>query len=126
MSGSGNSNVGTSQVYEAGDQRNEPESHKGGSFGEGQRNAHLGNDSKDERTIANRLAAAGPQNDTSNSTDNPAGKSKDAETRASQIDPTAPAKMHGNDPSRGAKIDKELQDEEAELLAKKDAAKGKK
>jgi hypothetical protein len=34
--------------------------------------------------------------------------------------------MHGNEPSRGAQIDKELQDEEAALLAKKDAAKGSK
>jgi hypothetical protein len=33
------------------------------------------------------------------------------------------AKMHGNKPSRGAEIDKELQDEEAEIIAKKDAAK---
>lgn len=33
------------------------------------------------------------------------------------------AKLHGNKPSRGAEIDKELQDEEAEILAKKDAKK---
>ena len=38
-------------------------------------------------------------------------------------DPTLPAKMHGNEPSRGAKIDKELQDEEAEIIAKMDAKK---
>ena len=36
--------------------------------------------------------------------------------------------MHGNKPSRGAKIDKEIQDEEAEIIARMDeskAAKGK-
>jgi hypothetical protein len=31
--------------------------------------------------------------------------------------------MHGNEPSRGAKIDKEIEDEEAAFLAKKDAKK---
>jgi hypothetical protein len=75
---------------------------------------------EDERSIANRLATAEPQNDSSS------GKTLDAETKASQTDATAPAKMHGNKPSRGARIDKELQDEEAALLAKKDAAKGSK
>lgn len=38
-------------------------------------------------------------------------------------DPTLPAKRHGHEPSKGAKIDKELQDEDAEMLAKKDAKK---
>lgn len=31
--------------------------------------------------------------------------------------------MHGNEPSRGAQIDKEIEDEEAAILAKKDARK---
>jgi hypothetical protein len=31
--------------------------------------------------------------------------------------------MHGNEPSRGAKIDKQLADEEAEIIAKKDEKK---
>jgi len=30
--------------------------------------------------------------------------------------------MHGNEPSRGAKIDAQIQQEEEELLRKKDAA----
>ncbi|KAH0834588.1 hypothetical protein AYO21_02500 [Fonsecaea monophora] len=124
---SGTSNVGSGQVYEAGDQRVPPDSQKGGSqaYEEGQKNSHLGNDSKDSRSIANRLAASGPQNTQSTSDDtSSSGKSKSAETRAGEVDPTAPAKMHGNQPSRGARIDKELQDEEAAILAKKDAAKG--
>lgn len=72
---------------------------------------------EDERSIANRLAAAKPQND------GESGKDLSAEDKAAQIDPTAPAKMHGNEPSKGAKIDKQIADEEAELIAKKDAAK---
>ena len=40
-------------------------------------------------------------------------------------DPTAPARLHGNEPSKGAKIDKEIADEEAEIIAKKDAKKKK-
>ncbi|OAL29560.1 hypothetical protein AYO22_01974 [Fonsecaea multimorphosa] len=124
---SGNSSVGNSNVYEAGDQRVPPNSQKGGeqAYGEGQKNSHLGNDSKDQRSIANRLAASGPQNTPSNASDNSSsGKPKSAETRAAEVDATAPARMHGNEPSRGAQIDKELQDEEAAILAKKDAAKG--
>ncbi|KAL7629143.1 hypothetical protein AAE478_000662 [Parahypoxylon ruwenzoriense] len=34
-------------------------------------------------------------------------------------DPTYPAMMHGNEPSRGAKTDAEIQREEEELLRKK-------
>ena len=34
--------------------------------------------------------------------------------------------MHGNEPSKGAKIDKAIADEEADLIAKMDAKKGKK
>ncbi|KIY01875.1 uncharacterized protein Z520_02013 [Fonsecaea multimorphosa CBS 102226] len=80
---------------------------------------------EDQRSIANRLAASGPQNTPSNASDNSSsGKPKSAETRAAEVDATAPARMHGNEPSRGAQIDKELQDEEAAILAKKDAAKG--
>lgn len=31
--------------------------------------------------------------------------------------------MHGNEPSRGAKIDKAIEDEEAEILARMDESK---
>jgi hypothetical protein len=41
------------------------------------------------------------------------------EREMSQRDPTAPAKAHGNRPSRGAEIDKELmQDDELRLQEK--------
>jgi hypothetical protein len=44
------------------------------------------------------------------------------ETKALKKDPTLPAKMHGNEPSRGAKIDAELQAEEEEELRRKGKA----
>ena len=31
--------------------------------------------------------------------------------------------MHGNEPSKGAKVDKEIAEEEAEIIAKKEAKK---
>ncbi|KAK3336681.1 hypothetical protein B0T19DRAFT_471719 [Cercophora scortea] len=82
-------------------------------FEEGKPNSHNLNDSKDQRSIANRLAAAESQTD--------AGDSR--ETALHKEDPTLPAKMHGNEPSRGAKIDAQIQAEEEELLKKKNAQK---
>jgi hypothetical protein len=75
---------------------------------------------EDQRSIANRLAAAEDQNDGTSD------KTKSAETRAGEIDPTAPAKMHGNEPSRGAKIDKKIADEEEEIIRKMDEKKAQK
>lgn len=40
-----------------------------------------------------------------------------------QEDPTSVARAHGNEPSKGAKIDKEIMDEEEEELRKKEEAK---
>ncbi|KAK5100906.1 hypothetical protein LTR70_001057 [Exophiala xenobiotica] len=116
------SSVGNHQVYEDGDQRVPPDSQKSQSqqdpYEEGKKNSHKDNDPKDQRSIGNRLAAAHDQNDTSSS-----GKG-DKESKAAQQDATLPAKMHGNQPSRGAQIDADIQAEEEEMLAKKDAAKG--
>lgn len=74
---------------------------------------------EDERSIANRLAAAKDQNDP----DDGSGKKKTEEQIAGEHDPTLPAKMHGNEPSRGAKIDKSIEDEEAEILRRMDESK---
>lgn len=57
---SGTSNVGNSSVYEDGDQKNVPKSEieqekKDNRFHEGKENSHKATDSKDERTIANKL-----------------------------------------------------------------------
>ncbi|KEF55386.1 uncharacterized protein A1O9_08136 [Exophiala aquamarina CBS 119918] len=116
---SGQSNVGNSGVYEAGDQRNQAENQRT-PYEEGQSNSHQDNDSKDQRSIANRLAQASPQNDDTS------GKDKSDETKAGEIDPTLPAKMHGNEPSRGAKVDKNIADEEAEIIRKMDEKKAQK
>merc|ERR1711977_138226 len=104
---SGTSNVGNSQVYEDGDQKNAPKSEmeqekKDSRFHEGKENSHKANDSKDERTIANKLARE--------------------EKKALKKDPTLPAKMHGNEPSRGAKVDAQIQAEEEEELRRKGKA----
>lgn len=37
-------------------------------------------------------------------------------------DPTLPAKMHGNEPSKGAKIDAQIEKEEQEELERKGKA----
>ncbi|KAH7411059.1 hypothetical protein BKA64DRAFT_372693 [Cadophora sp. MPI-SDFR-AT-0126] len=116
---SGTSNVGNSQVYEDGDQKNVPQSEleqekKDSRFHEGKENSHKANDSKDERTIANKLAREEQRENEE--------EEESEETRALKKDPTLPAKMHGNDPSRGAKIDAQIQAEEEEELRRKGKA----
>lgn len=74
---------------------------------------------EDERSIANRLAAAKDQNDPSEGS----GKKKTIEQIAGEHDPTLPARMHGNEPSRGAKIDKAIEDEEAEIIKRMEESK---
>ncbi|KAK0737542.1 hypothetical protein B0T21DRAFT_365469 [Apiosordaria backusii] len=108
---SGNSNVGNSQVYEAGDQRNAKSSELGSEsrFHEGVANSHHNNDPKDNRSLVNRAAAERQSSDPPES----------LETSLHKKDPTLPAKMHGNEPSRGAKIDAELQAEDEAMLNKK-------
>lgn len=75
---------------------------------------------EDERSIANRLDAAESQNEPGES-----GKAT-AEDKLAQEDPTALARLHGNEPSKGAKIDAEILAEEEAELAKKDAKKAQK
>ncbi|KAF6841026.1 hypothetical protein CMUS01_03690 [Colletotrichum musicola] len=102
----GDSKVGTSGVYEAGDQRNAKNEEHAERFHEGKDNSHQANDSKDQRSIANRLAAEEQRN------------KEEAESQAKK-DPTLPAKMHGNEPSSGAKIDAQLQAEDEQRLREK-------
>ncbi|KAI9728556.1 MAG: hypothetical protein M1834_007584 [Cirrosporium novae-zelandiae] len=111
---SGTSNVGQSSIYETGDQRTMKNSEIDDRerFEEGQKNSHLANDSKDERTIANKLACEEKR------AKEPEPESE--ETRLLKKDPTLPAKVHGNEPSRGAKIDAGLAAEDEEMLKKKD------
>lgn len=50
-------------------------------------------------------------------------KTKTVDQKLGEIDPTLPAKRHGHKPSRGAEIDKEIAEEEAEMIARKEAKK---
>ncbi|EEA28816.1 hypothetical protein TMatcc_002833 [Talaromyces marneffei ATCC 18224] len=113
-SGSASSNVGSRQLYEAGDQRNDSQSEirERQRYKEGKPGSHLTNDSKDDRSIVNRLARE-EQRSTKNE------KPYDSEAELSKKDPTAPAKLHGNMPSKGAQIDTELQAEDEQRLREK-------
>ncbi|OAA71408.1 hypothetical protein ISF_01959 [Cordyceps fumosorosea ARSEF 2679] len=81
-------------------------------FEEGKENSHSQTDPKDQRSIANRLAA---ETRASEEGDVP-------ETARMKEDPTAPAREHGNEPSRGAKIDAKIQQEEQAELERKGKA----
>ncbi|KAK4042490.1 hypothetical protein C8A01DRAFT_44502 [Parachaetomium inaequale] len=106
------SNVGNPQVYEAGDQRNPKASETGSGtrYHEGTAHAHLQNDPKDQRTLSNRAAAEMQSSEQ---------EEESRETSLHKKDPTLPAKDHGNEPSKGAKIDAELQAEDEAALKKK-------
>ncbi|GAB1196865.1 hypothetical protein BDV32DRAFT_126613 [Aspergillus pseudonomiae] len=114
---SGQSSVGNRSLYEAGDQRNVPQSvlNQQDRYNEGQKHSHKNLDPKDERSIANKLAAREKQPDPShhhNYDVNP-------EAEISKKDSTKPAKIHGNEPSKGAKIDQELKEEDEQRLREK-------
>ncbi|KAL5116508.1 hypothetical protein ACEQ8H_005629 [Pleosporales sp. CAS-2024a] len=118
---SGTSSVGNAQVYEAGDQRTVSdkevaEAKKEKRFHEGKEKAHLANDSKDERTIKNKLE----REEKRENEDEDEGLS--LEDRAAKQDATLPARLHGNEPSRGAKIDQQLREEEEAELKRKGKA----
>jgi len=115
---SGTSSVGTGGTYEADDQRTVSQKElnqqkKDDRYHEGQEHSHKANDSKDQRTIANKLDRESKRENEEEDTE---------ETKALKKDPTAPARMHGNEPSKGAKIDAELQAEEEEELKRKGKA----
>ncbi|RDA84571.1 hypothetical protein CP532_1104 [Ophiocordyceps camponoti-leonardi (nom. inval.)] len=97
----------------SGDQRNSKQSDNSGErYEQGQPNSHQLNDPKDQRSISNRLAAEERKGEPAD----------DKETAMSKKDPTLPAKAHGNEPSKGAKIDAEIQAEEEEMLKRKGKA----
>jgi len=115
---SGKSNADNADMY-GGDQRNAPRSEaqqekEENRFHEGKENSHKALDSKDSRTIANKLARE-EKRETEEEEEN-------EETKALKKDPTLPAKLHGNEPSKGAKIDAEIQAEEQAELERKGKA----
>ncbi|GAD93167.1 hypothetical protein NFIA_073930 [Paecilomyces variotii No. 5] len=114
MSSGGLSNVGQPSLYEAGDQRNVPQSeiNERQRYKEGQPHSHQPNDSKDERSIANRLAREEQRERRHEESFNP-------EAELSKQDPTKVASLHGNQPSRGAQVDKELQEDDEQRLREK-------
>ncbi|KAK4685773.1 hypothetical protein P7C73_g4365, partial [Tremellales sp. Uapishka_1] len=77
--------------------------------------AHNRLDKTDEQSIANKLKDAELVEK----------KEKAADEAKAHADPTALARSHGNcwEPSRGAKKDKELLDDEEEIIRKMDEAK---
>ncbi|KAI0788618.1 hypothetical protein C8Q75DRAFT_240870 [Abortiporus biennis] len=107
-----NSSTGTAQTYEAGDQRTQKsernlDSHR---FNEGQPNAHSDTDSKDQRSLANRLESAATRDSI---------REEQESAHSKHFDPLAPAQAHGNKPSRGAQVDAELQKADEEELKNK-------
>ncbi|KAF1348556.1 hypothetical protein BDV97DRAFT_297181 [Delphinella strobiligena] len=113
---SGQSNVGSRSLYEDGDQKtysnDEIEQQKQENrFHEGKEHSHLANDSKDERSIANKLERESKREKEASP--------EDPEVTKAKKDATLPATSHGNEPSKGAKIDQELAEEDAAALKKK-------
>lgn len=114
-SGAMMSNVGNPQVYEANEQRMSKDTDKNPKqkYDEGQEHAHQDLDSKDERSIGNRLAAAIKHSRSEESTNSLADPN---------VNPLGPATSHGNEPSKGAKVDAELKAEEEKMLRRKGKA----
>jgi hypothetical protein len=145
------SNVGSASVYEAGDQRTVSDAEiqqeqKENRFHEGKENSHKAQDSsmslnlfllpcypltcwpppypaitpllthttEDERSIANKLEREEKRENE--------GEEKSLEDRQREQDATLPARAHGNEPSKGAKIDQELREEEEAELKRKGKA----
>jgi hypothetical protein len=69
---------------------------------------------EDERTIANKLAREEKRESEE--------EDKSAEDKLREQDATLPALSHGNQPSKGAKIDQQLREEEEEELRRKGKA----
>ncbi|RJE22860.1 hypothetical protein PHISCL_04805 [Aspergillus sclerotialis] len=113
----GHSNVGHAAFYESQDQKNEPQSviNERNRYKEGQHGSHQNLDSKDERSIANKLAAE----------ENRGQHHKHghhdyyAEGELSKMDPTKPASLHGHQPSKGAQVDRDLQQDDEKRLEEK-------
>lgn len=83
------SNVGSRAIYEAGDQRNAPRSEKQATaYQEGMQGSHKNLDSKDERSIANKLASQGGKDDPSHHHN----REHDPEAELSKQDPTKPVR----------------------------------
>ncbi|KAK2775059.1 hypothetical protein FQN52_004074 [Onygenales sp. PD_12] len=99
----GNSKVGNPGLYEAGDQRNAPNS---------------------EAAAARRNRDKPPHSSRRGSTHSKEqnlrrGNGSPTDEELAKLDPRAPARMHGHKPSRGAQVDAELRAEDEERLRQK-------
>lgn len=70
---------------------------------------------EDERSIANKLEREAKREHEDD-------EKLSEEDRLRKVDATLPAKMHGNEPSAGAKLDQELREEEEAELKRKGKA----
>ncbi|KAG0706621.1 hypothetical protein DFH29DRAFT_134697 [Suillus ampliporus] len=105
------SKVGNPQVYEANEQR--PPKHTKKKHDEAQGPVYQDIESKDEREIGDAIAAAFKHSHTDEST---------SPLADPNINPLGPATFHGNEPSKGAKVDAELKAEDEEELRRKGKA----
>ncbi|KAI0713169.1 hypothetical protein C8T65DRAFT_574159 [Cerioporus squamosus] len=119
-SGAMQSNVGNPQVYNDGDQRISEADRRAeidrqkANLSEGQTGAHKINDPKDDRNLQIRAKQERVQE-----------RQAQVEERQQTVtNPLEPAQRHGNEPSRGAQVDAELQAEDEEILRKKGAWNG--
>ncbi|KAL2222203.1 hypothetical protein M432DRAFT_588099 [Thermoascus aurantiacus ATCC 26904] len=103
----GFSKVGQRSIYESDNQRNVSidEIKERRRYREGPPGSHMPDDTKDPESISNWLR----RKDKDNAPYNP-------EAELAKMDPTAPAILHGNKPSRGAEIDKELKRDDEQRL----------
>ncbi|EKG13516.1 hypothetical protein MPH_09348 [Macrophomina phaseolina MS6] len=104
------SNVGSHNIYEDGDQRNysSADAPQPDRFHEGKTNSHQALDSKDERSIANKLAREEKREKES--------EPQSFEHQQLEKDATLPARSHGNNPSKGASIDQQLREEDEQAM----------
>ncbi|EOR00338.1 hypothetical protein E3P92_01433 [Wallemia ichthyophaga] len=83
----------------------------GAPYETGQTHSHKTGDSHDQQSIANKLAGTSHLEKEERKAEKEGGKP-----------PTAPAVWHGNEPSKGAKVDEDLGKEDEKVLHKKGLA----
>ncbi|OBT90403.1 hypothetical protein VE02_00736 [Pseudogymnoascus sp. 03VT05] len=131
------SHVGNPSVYEAGDQRGPPtdieQRHRGKRFLPSRRllerpsDSGLANGETDIEEMkdtghTSKKAAEHEHKTSQQRREFPHKREEEKETEMLKKDPTLPAQMHSNEPSRGAKIDKVLKNEDEAEIRQKDEA----
>jgi len=97
-----------------GDQHPHPtkaDEHTGPRLQEGKPGSHVGEDAKDSRSVSNKADA-----------EKKADKQEEQADKEKNMKPTDIARSHGNEPSRGAKIDEQIEAEERAELERKGKA----